>query len=997
MTREIAIIQSWIGYCSVRDRARRLLVERPAMRWLRAGCPGGETPGMPRTGGRHVIGRDAELEILTGVARGAASGRGRLVLIEGEPGIGKTSLLGAFLEDAAGLFPREVAGAAEEFDQRLPFATVGSCLEPLADSDPVVAEVLALIRDAGAEYPVIESVLALVEGWCAAGPVAVAVDDLHWADSASVLLLHRLGRVAGQLPLLLVTAQRSWAGGRDADALTRTWLGHGATQITLGPLPAGAVNRLVADLAGGQPGPALRGLVSGAAGNPLYIHELVGGLAQGMRLRAAGLQVDVDASSDHLGVSPTLGAAIARRLGFLSAGTREFLQIAALFGSAFSVADVAGVLRRPATDLLSQVTEATGTGVLTAQADRLAFRHPLLRAAVADALPASARQALHGQIAQALVTHAAPERVAEHLLGAGPAAAPLLGWLADAAGDIVDRAPALATDLLGQTLSTMAPPQGEISGQLRAALATALLRTGRAGAAEQAARSALARPLDARTEAALRWTLATACASQGAIDRAVTEIAAALATGRLTLAEQARFHGLDAQCQITLSQPAATSTSWRDSVAAAQASGDTEALAYGMAAAARSRLWDGWIDEALGYADAAITATGALGPRAGAQLAPHVSRGVCLAELDRDLEAERAFEDALRLAERGVGTDYLAWRYLCAARLMFFQGRWEEALAEVHSGLDLPDLLDMSRHLRGVAALIAVHRRHRAPLADAMPSLVAKPSATSPGRQSAHMPAWALALAAEADGRRGEAAAILGQAWGEDIGQDRLWYLRHYLVPDLVAVTVAAGDPMAARQAADNIGTYAARHPVPALRRSARHACALADRDSGMLAEVAAEHDQAGRPLFAAQAREQCARLLAGAGRTTDARAALLEAVSGYETLEASWDLARAETLLRTLGVHRGTRGPRRRPKAGWDALTSTERVVAGLVAEGLSNPAIADRMFVSRRTVQGHVSAILAKLGVTSRVELATLVIQREVGTRRRIQAGADRPAPAG
>src|SRR5262249_19582713 len=157
--------------------------------------------------------------------------------------------------------------------------------------------------------------------------------------------------------------------------------------------------------------------------------------------------------------------------------------------------------------------------------------------------------------------------------------------------------------------------------------------------------------------------------SQGAIDRAVMEIAAALATGRLTLAEQARFHGLDAQCRITLSQPAATNASWRESVAAAQASGDTEALAYRMTAAARSRLCDGWIEEALRYADAAITAVGALGPRAGAPLAPHVSRGICLIELDRDAEAERAFEDMLRLAERGVGTDYLAWRYLCTARL----------------------------------------------------------------------------------------------------------------------------------------------------------------------------------------------------------------------------------------------------------------------------------------------------------------------------------------
>jgi len=94
----------------------------------------------------QVMGRDGELEILTSLARDAASGRGRLVLIEGEPGIGKTSLLRALLEDAADLLPRVVTGAAEEFDQRLPFATAGSCLEPLAAGDQEVAEVLALIR-----------------------------------------------------------------------------------------------------------------------------------------------------------------------------------------------------------------------------------------------------------------------------------------------------------------------------------------------------------------------------------------------------------------------------------------------------------------------------------------------------------------------------------------------------------------------------------------------------------------------------------------------------------------------------------------------------------------------------------------------------------------------------------------------------------------------------------------------------------------------------------
>ena len=926
------------------------------------------------------MGRDRELERLAGLAGEAAQGRGRLALIDGEPGIGKTWLLRRLFDEAGGLLPRWITGAAEEFDRLLPFATLDSCLTPLAAGDPQVAAVLALIRRAGAEYPVIESVLALVEGWCATGPVAVAVDDLHWADPASILLLHRLGRVAGQLPLFVIAVRRSGAGGPDLDALARSWLGYGATAISLGPLPEATVNWLVADLAGGQPGPALRGLVSGAAGNPLYVQELVSGLAQGRRLARSGQVIDIDASSDHLGLSPTLGAAISRRLAYLSEGTRELLRVAALLGSAFTVADVAAVLGRPVTDLLGQIAEATDTGVLVTLPDRLAFRHPLLRTVLADWLSLSARQAMHGQAAQALVTRAAPERVAEHLLAAGPAAAPLLPWLADAAGDLADRAPALIAELISQLLDTVVPA-AEIAGRLRAAQAAALLRTRQAAAAEHAARAALATPAGARTEASLRWTLATACASQGAVDHAVTEISAALATGRLTLAEEARFYGLDAQCQITLSQPAATSTSWRACVAAAQASGNTEALAHGMAAAARARLWEGWIDEALGYADAAVSATEALGPRAGAQLAPHVSRGVCLTELDRDEEAERAFEDALRLAERGVGTDYLGWRYLCTARLRFCQGRWDEALADVRAGLDLPDLLDMGRHLRGVAALIAVHRRDRSALAGVLSLLRASPPATSPGRQSAHTPTWALALAADADGHAEQAAAILGEAWGEDIRHSRQWYLRHYLVPDLVDRTLAADDRVAAQRAADNLDAYAAQRPAPALSRSARHSRALADQDADGLAQVSAEYQQAGRPLFAARAREQSARLLAAAGRDRQARAALVDAVSGYESVDAGWDLARAETMLRALGLHRGARGPRRRPKTGWDALTGTEQVVAGLVSEGLSNPAIAARMFLSRRTVQGHVSSILSKLGITSRVELATLVTQRAAG----------------
>lgn len=89
-----------------------------------------------------------------------------------------------------------------------------------------------------------------------------------------MLLLHRLGRVAGQLPLLLAAARRSGAGGSEVAALTRSWLEHGAERVALGPLPDAMVNRLVASLAGGDPGPALRGLVSGAAGRTFALHRV---------------------------------------------------------------------------------------------------------------------------------------------------------------------------------------------------------------------------------------------------------------------------------------------------------------------------------------------------------------------------------------------------------------------------------------------------------------------------------------------------------------------------------------------------------------------------------------------------------------------------------------------------------------------------------------------------------------------------------------------------
>jgi DNA-binding NarL/FixJ family response regulator len=115
--------------------------------------------------------------------------------------------------------------------------------------------------------------------------------------------------------------------------------------------------------------------------------------------------------------------------------------------------------------------------------------------------------------------------------------------------------------------------------------------------------------------------------------------------------------------------------------------------------------------------------------------------------------------------------------------------------------------------------------------------------------------------------------------------------------------------------------------------------------------------------------------MLAALGRRDEAAGLLHEAIDILAEAGATRDLRRAEAVLRELGVRRGTRGRRDRPTSGWPSLTPAELQVATLAAQGLSNPEIGGRLFVSRRTVGTHVSHILAKLGIANRTELAAVV----------------------
>jgi len=198
---------------------------------------------------------------------------------------------------------------------------------------------------------------------------------------------------------------------------------------------------------------------------------------------------------------------------------------------------------------------------------------------------------------------------------------------------------------------------------------------------------------------------------------------------------------------------------------------------------------------------------------------------------------------------------------------------------------------------------------------------------------------------------------------------------------DLVRLALARDDPALARAAVADAEADAAHEPLPLRVLTARRARAILDGDASALLRLATDYRARNLPLDLGQCSEEAAVLLARAGDTVAARAALTDAVRAYDELRAAWDLRRADTRLRRYGIRRGPRAIRRRPSRGWAALPPTEDRVARMVAQGRSNPDIAAELFLSRRTVQTHVSSILAKLGVASRIEIARL---------------ADRSAPA-
>jgi DNA-binding CsgD family transcriptional regulator len=192
-------------------------------------------------------------------------------------------------------------------------------------------------------------------------------------------------------------------------------------------------------------------------------------------------------------------------------------------------------------------------------------------------------------------------------------------------------------------------------------------------------------------------------------------------------------------------------------------------------------------------------------------------------------------------------------------------------------------------------------------------------------------------------------------------------------------MALAADDAPRAVSVTEELERSARRSPTATTRGLARRCRGLLTGDPAVLLEAVAFHRAGPRPYLLAAACEDAGMALGRAAGAGDAGPLLDEAVETYERLAATWDVRRVRSGQRALGLPH-PRHPPRRVRFGWDSLTPTELKVVGLVAEGLTNRQIAERLFVARRTVATHVEHLLQKLGRSNRVELAAEAIRRGV-----------------
>jgi DNA-binding NarL/FixJ family response regulator len=666
--------------------------------------------------------------------------------------------------------------------------------------------------------------------------------------------------------------------------------------------------------------------------------------------------------------------------------------------------------------------EARAMGVLADSGVGLAFRHPLIREALYAEMPASVRAAWHREAGHALASAgAAPDRVARQLLralgssgsaareptgasdrltdvierpqpvaapisasaglaveierppvgpdstgGSGPVDEWMMDWLAASADSLVGQAPAVAAELLAQAVASI-PAGSAKHGWLAGRLADALYRTGERLAAERVAERALGYASDPDLLVDLHWTLTQCRIRSGSADESLATLDRALDSPGVSAKHRARLLVLAARTYLYLGELGAAGRRADGALASAQEVEDAWATGWALHVLALGAMMRGDLTDALPLYDRGLTVTETDPGLTDLGLLLQINKAVTLCNLNRYDEALATAERARQLAGQAGTAVRLGQAHGILSQLFFETGRWDEAMAEIDTvPTDLKEASAASDEF-GIAATIKFHRNEPAVARGYLGA--AEPYASRVGQQSIPPLILGRSLDREQAGDLPAALAVLTVAF--DGSPDDLAAIEDLLM-DGVRLALKTGHRSAAQTLAGRAAALADGSQIPHRQANALYCRGMVDQDPETLLAAAQRYADGGRPLPRAKALEAAAECLVEVEDRVGARLAFEQAMEVYEFLGAEADLNRVQAEFRGYGIRRGPHSKHRRAQNGWESLTDAELKVAAFVEEGLSNPDIAARLMLSRRTVATHVSHILKKLELASRTDIA-------------------------
>jgi DNA-binding CsgD family transcriptional regulator len=761
---------------------------------------------------------------LSGLVAAVATGTGAAVLVEGEQGIGKTALLRAGLAGAAAVGCQTGWAAADELSQQVPLGLIADCLRPFGwSADPGDHQASLPTPTCDPVLAAAERALGMVDRLCAAGPLVLVMEDLHWADEASVEVWRRLSAAAWQMPLLLAGSCRQVPARADVGELRQRVRAGGGPVIAVGPLPDPVVVGLVARVAGGRPGPRLTALAGGAGGNPLYASELAGALVRAGQVRVNGQMAELAGEADQAGVPGSLLAMAGERLASLSQPAGEVLRWAAVLGLAFSAADLATVTGRDPGALARAVSEArsaglitdtplgagsgraavpspaAATGLLAGAGDGLAFQHGLIRQALYEGMPLAVRAALHQRAAHALAAAGAPAvRVAAQIAAVPDTAQGWVrDWLVQAAATLTYQAPRLAADLLRQVLTELPEGDPRRAGP-ETGLITAAFLLGDYDEVERAGRRALAKAGDPDGAAEISRLMAYALLRSGRAEEGAVVTGQMLAARGLSEPHRARLEGMHATILVVLGRLDAAAATAATALDRAEQASDVFGTGFALHALSHVCYFRAEHVRRIEYIERALAIT---------EDDPQATdlRLLLLSHLPAALRSAGRWAEALAAAERSV---VIAERAGYPPRLVraglavayFDNGRWDDALAEFEQVAGLPGPGFHQVQVRGFLALIAAHRDDRVTARRHLAAVAELPLADLSARGNASSLLRARATIAERAGQPGQAVAVLRQVL--DPGWADVREALSDTLPTLTRLALAVGDTATAAAAA---------------------------------------------------------------------------------------------------------------------------------------------------------------------------------------------------